>query len=539
MLLGLVAAACGSDDDGGVSGGPAAEGGNAVFGAEQWPECLNAITSCFNASWASWSIFQHVLPQAMTLDKDSNYVPGAMLDGEPEITSEDPFTVTFNIDPDAVWDDGTAITSADIEFTWRAHLETEGAITTTGYDVIDTIDTSDPKAAVVTFTEIYAPWRDLFGGIDYVLPAHLFESANVAAEMNDMIAFSGGPWVLQSWSDTEAVLVRNAAYWDEDRIPVLDQVTFIPLEDTDTELSSLQSPDGVSAIFPQASPGIEQRLNDPIAFEVGAGAVLEGLWPNHSEPPLDEKAVREALLYAIDRPAIAEAVFGGINPGTLDCAGWAPAIGPWCDESDFGDVEQDLDLAAELLTDAGWALNGAGNWEKDGTELVITWNTVAGNVRRETVQEIVQEQVREFGIQFDIQNYDAGELFQNRLPELNFGMGLYAQVGTPDPSVTAIYKSDQIPSEENSKAGQNFTAYPNADLDAILDASDRAADLDERLDLINQVGDIIREDVVWIPLYPLPNVTAWRTDVLTGPIPDFVSSPLGGFANMYDWGLVA
>ena len=537
MVLGLVAAACGDDDD--VTAPPDDEptqGGELVFGVEQWPECINPITSCYAASWASWSVFSHVLPQAMTLDPDSNYLPSPVLAGEPEVSEGEPFSVTFNIAEEAVWDDGTPISSADFEFTWRTHIDTPGASVSTGYSVIESVDTSDPKVAVVTFTEVYAPWRDLFGGIDYILPAHLFDSTDVSAEMADNIPFSGHSWKLESWSDTEAVLVPNEAMWDDDFKPQLDRVIFVPREDTDTEITALLSDtDDVSVIYPQPSPGIEDRLTGNVEFVVAAGGFLEGLFPNFTRPPGDSKAVREALLYAIDRPAIAEAVFGGLNPGTLDCAGWSPTIGPWCDESDFGDVTQDLDMAEQILTDDGWTRGSDGVWEKGGEDLVIEWNTVAGNARREDVQAIVQEQVSDFGIRFNIQNFEAGELFQNRLPALNYGMFLAAQVTTPDPDMSEIYACDQIPGEENDFGGQNYSGYCNEELDVLLGESNRTSDVDARVDLIQQVGDVIRDDVVWIPLYPLPNLVAWRTDIVAGPVGDFVSSPLGGFANMYDW----
>lgn len=545
MLVGLVAAACGNDDDGTVTqpdgDGQQQEGGELVFGVEQWPECINPITSCYTASWASWSVFTHVLPQAMTLDPESNYIPSPVLTGEPEVSEGEPFAVTFNIAEEAVWDDATPITSADFEFTWRAHLDTPGAALTTGYDVIESIDTSDPKAAVVTFSEIYAPWRDLFGGIDYLLPAHVFDSTDVSQVMESEIPFSGHAWQLESWSEEEAVLVPNEAYWDEELTPLLDRVVFVPREDADTEITALLSDtDPVSVIWPQPSPGIEERLaTDNVEFEVAAGGFLEGLFPNHSRPLGGNKAVREALLYAIDRQAIAEGVLGGINPGTLDCAGWSPTIGPWCDESDFGEVTQDFDMAEQILTDDGWARNANGVWEKDGEELVIEFNTVAGNTRRENVQQIMQEQVSDFGIRFNMQNYEGTTLFTNYLPPLNFGMFLAAQVAPPDPDTSFIYACAQIPSEENELGGQNYSAYCNPELDELLAEANRTTDLDARVELIHQIGDIIREDVVWIPLYPLPNLAAWRTDIVAGPVSEYVSSPLGTFANMYDWSVVS
>jgi peptide/nickel transport system substrate-binding protein len=270
--------------------------------------------------------------------------------------------------------------------------------------------------------------------------------------------------------------------------------------------------------------------------------VFEGLWPNQQSPQspiLGDLAVREALAFAIDRQEIVDTVMKPVDPGAevLQCGGWVPNVGDWCGD-DFADVMQDFDRAEQILLDDGWSRNDDGVWEKDGTPLEIEWNTVAGNRRREDVQALVQEQVADFGIRFVINNLDAGELFQNRLPQLEFGMGLYAQVASPDPSVTTIYDRDQIPSEANGYAGQNSIAWDDDELTELVRLSDRQLDVDERRATIAEIGALVRRDIAWIPLYQLPNMTAWRSDRLGGPIGDYTASSYGGFANMYDWFLL-
>jgi ABC-type transport system substrate-binding protein len=540
-------------DEGGADGsdtdapdGPS--GGDVVFAAEQWPDCLNPITSCANASWLVWSVSAHVLPRLMELDVDGNYQASPVIEEAPSLDNglitADPFTVTYHIRDDAVWSDGSPITSEDVRFTWRAILDTTGTLSTSGVDLITDVDTSDPKTAVLSFSEPYAPWADLFGGgTGFLLKADEFGGeTDLADEMLDSISWSGGPWLLESWGTEEAVLVRNDAYWDAERVPLLDQVTFVPREDTDTEIISLQTGE-VAAIFPQPSPGVNERLDqDGIEVVADGGVVFEGLWPNQRSPQspiLAELAVREALAYAIDRQEIFDTVMKPIYPNgeVLQCAGWVPTVGDWCGD-DFADITQDFDKAAQILTDAGWARNGDGVWEKDGTPLVIEWNTVAGNSRREDVQALVQEQVSDFGIRFEINNLDAAELFQNRLPTLDFGMGLYAQVASPDPSVTTLYDADQIPTADNGFSGQNSIAWDNPTVTDLTRRADRALDPDERLDLIRQIGAEARADMAWIPLYQLPNLTAWRSDQLGGPIGEWTASTYGGFSNMYDWYLL-
>src|SRR5438034_451671 len=136
--------------------------GSVVIGAEQWPECVNPITSCSATPWYWWTIGEHALPRAMELDPIGNFVASPLLVEAPTLAngglSSSPMTVRFRISPKAVWADGSPITSSDFEFTWKAIMNTTGAYWRAGYDLIDSVDTSDPKTAVVSFKEVDADW---------------------------------------------------------------------------------------------------------------------------------------------------------------------------------------------------------------------------------------------------------------------------------------------------------------------------------------------------------------------------------------------
>jgi len=124
-------------------------GGSVVFGAEQWPECVNPITSCAAASWTYYSVLEYVLPRAMQLDLQGNFVNSPMITEAPTLDNggltQSPFSVTYNIAPNAVWADGTPITAADFDFTYKAILNTTGSYSTVGYDQISAVDTTDRR----------------------------------------------------------------------------------------------------------------------------------------------------------------------------------------------------------------------------------------------------------------------------------------------------------------------------------------------------------------------------------------------------------
>ena len=559
FCIGLLAAACGSDkksSTGSSSSSGAAtqkKGGTIILGAEQWPECLNPISACSNSSWMHWAIDVHVLPKLMTFDAKGAFIPSPVLDGEPAIegkgTTSSPdkaFAVTYKIKKEAVWDDGTPITGDDIEFTKDAKLQTVGAISKVGYDKVSKIEKSDEGRTVkVTFTDTYADWPDLWGGnSDFVLKKAAFKSPETSQDMLDGVPFSGGPFKLATFTKEQAEFVPNPKWWDEATKPLADKIIIKVLPDTDTELNAIKAGE-VFAIYPQPSAGIKDKLNDPtLKLDFGASVSYEGFWMNQKslknpDTVLADKTVREALLFATDRQAILDQVVHQISPDVqiLNCAGWVPTVGNWCNQDDYADVKYDPAKVKSLLEGAGWAKGADGIYAKGGKRLSFTWQTVAGNKRRESIQDLIIPKYKDLGIEAIKDNSDFDTLFQTRLPQMDTELALYIQSASPDPSVTSIYACENIPTAANGFAGQDQIGWCNEEATKLMHEADVTADIKKREELTHKIGALVRKDAAWLPLYQFPVLTAWHTDKLDGPVGTYTNSPLGGFQNMYAWSL--
>ena len=169
-------------------------------------------------------------------------------------------TLTMNINPDAVWDDGTPITVADFKCTSDSILNTPGSLSTVGYDKITSIEQGDSdKQVIVSFSEVYAPYKNLFGNI--IKADAMADCNDVSADMADNIPFSAMPYKIESWSLDQLVLVKNDGYYGTDTAKV-DKVVMVPKADSDTEIASLVAGE-TDFIFPQAYAGITDALADP------------------------------------------------------------------------------------------------------------------------------------------------------------------------------------------------------------------------------------------------------------------------------------
>ena len=87
-------------------------------------------------------------------------------------------------------------------------LNTPGSLSTAGYDKITSIEQGDSdKQVVVKFSEVYAPYKNLFGNI--IKADAVPDCKDVSADMADNIPFSAMPYKIESWSLDQLVLVKN------------------------------------------------------------------------------------------------------------------------------------------------------------------------------------------------------------------------------------------------------------------------------------------------------------------------------------------
>jgi peptide/nickel transport system substrate-binding protein len=545
--LSLIAAGCGDDDEGGSdeetdgTEEEVPEGGDLVIGAEQEPDCIDWMSSCAGSSWGFWMMGVQTMPRtfdAVNEDGEWTYTPNSMLEGEPELVTDPDQVVTYQISDDAVWSDGEPITSSDFKYTWEQVTTGADIYDTTGYANIASVDDSDPKVAVVTFETPFAGWRGLFGGGFGIYPSHILEGEDRNATMANGYDFSGGPWLIEKWEKgVEVVLVPNENFWGD--VPKLDSVTFRFVTDTAAEFQAYQAGE-VSAIYPQPQldviDAIEAGIEGESSYTADTGNI-EALWLNNAEFPFDSLAVRQAFAYSLDRDAVVEALFGGIGITEASQSLNPPIMSKYTDVEAFSGYTLDLEKVDELMTGDGWEKNAGGFWEKGGQQADIEFITTTGNARRELTQQVVQEQAAEAGFNITIANQEAGTFFGETLPNGDYQLGLYAQVLTTlDPSLCNLFCSKNIPSEENQFGGQNWQRVDVPEVDPLLETVDNSLDEEERSQAGKDADAVLAENMVSLPLDPLPNILLWSDDIL-GPVAD--NPVLGPFSQLNLWGLAA
>ncbi|SFR90485.1 peptide/nickel transport system substrate-binding protein [Microbacterium sp. cf046] len=514
-------------------------GGEIVIGAEQEPDCVDWIATCAGSIWGTYIMQIPTIPtvfETRLVDDEWTPVASDLVAEEPVAEAAgDGMTITYKINPDAVWSDGTPITSADFEYTALQIRDGDDIFDKTGYDRIASVDASDPQTAVVTLDSPYAGWRTLFS-VYGVLPAHLLEGQDRAAIMTDGYDFSGGPWKIESWDrGTSATLVPNENYWGEK--PKLDKVTFLFLPDTTAAFQALKSAQ-VDVLYPSpqldAISQIEGGLtgiNSQIDSRSGS---LEAIWLNNAAFPFDSKAVRQAVAYSIDREAIVERLFGSLGIDTPQQSFNSPIVGAYAAE-DFAEYTQDLDKVADLMEGDGWSKNSDDIWEKDGQTATFSMETLAGNKRRDLTTQVLQSQLAEAGFEMTINSVTPADLFGTIAPEGDFQSGLWALVDTfADPTLSSSFLSTNIPSADNGFSGINFYRVSIPELDPLLTQVDTELDVDARIAASKEADAVIAENVPSLPLDTVPLVLLW-SDKVGGPLE--INPVEGPFWNLAAWGI--
>jgi ABC-type transport system substrate-binding protein len=300
-----------------------------------------------------------------------------------------------------------------------------------------------------------------------------------------------GPFKLSRLVPRErAELEPNLAYWDKKRVPKAAKVILLPMPEATTRLAALRTGqvDWIEVPPPDAIAGLRQA---------GVQIFLQSYphnWTyalNLSRPPWDNKLVRQAANYAIDRDGLCKSLLNGT------CA---PAIGevypghPW-----FGNpkvrYEYNPAKARELLQQAGYD----GKAKRVKTSVLIS-TSGSGQMLPLPMNEFVQENLRDVGIDLELIPIEWNALTQR------FRQGLQhadnAQLGAmnvsfnflePWSAFTRFFHSASIPPKS-----VNVMPYLNPEVDQLIEAAEQEFDLSQQDRILRQVHERIVEDAPWV-----------------------------------------
>jgi peptide/nickel transport system substrate-binding protein len=535
LLVGLamVAAACGGGDEGGDTGGEAQiqEGGTLSFASDQEQAGFNPNTAKDNL-FALSNIVTSVYPSVFNIHPDFTVQLSSEFMDSAELTSEDPQTVVYKIKQNAVWSDGTPVTADDFIFWWENCNETDkkaDCVSTTGYKDIESVEGSDGGKTVTTvYKKKFADWKSLFS--QYIIPAHYTKEQpggwNTGLDKNPEKIPSAGPFIVESYTPGQSLtLARNEKYYGTKAH--LDKIVFRYLPESTTQPAALQNNE-VDMIYSQ--PQLDQvqivKAIPDVTSEINFGLQYEHLDFNIKNPLLADVAVRKAFATGLNIQQIVDRTVKQFSDKAtiLGNRFWMNNQPEYQDHRGaYGNG--DIAAAEKLLTDAGYAKGSDGIFAKGGKKLSFNISTTQGNQLRETQEQLIQAQAKEFGMEIKIKNAEADVLFGEWLPEGNFDIANFAWVATPFAvsSNLSIFSTD---------SAQNYGKFSNSQVDELFTQAVTELDPAKATELGNQIDQILYDEMATLPLYQKPQLIGWR-NTFTG-IGDNLSSQ-GPFWNAGTW----
>jgi peptide/nickel transport system substrate-binding protein len=495
-----------------------------IVGYDREPDTLNRFSThiledtmiCISEGLTVWNEKMETIPVlAEVVPSPENGLARVLDDGRLE--------VTWKLRGGIRWHDGAPFDSRDVAFTVETINDPEyNPESTEGFDLIESVSTSDDLTAVVTYRQIYAPYQDQFWR--GALPRHILEGKNLNAFPEyDRGPVGTGPYKVEEWKTGEFLLLtRNEEYWRG--APAIKKLLFRFLPSTNTRMNQLRSGE-VHVVDTVALDKVDEVEGIPgITLSRIMGNSYAHVALNLREvPAFRDLRVRQAVAHAIDRRAIAEEVLGGVV-GVVDTV-----IQPmsWAFDPQVKAYPYDPVRARELLREAGYEdRDGDGIVEKDGAPLSFPGTTRSGHVEWEMVLQVLQAQLKAVGIGMEIRNYEPtllGELwFSGKLPFF-----LSAWTLPADPEITLFYASDRTPPR-----GRNIYYYENEELTRLLYASDQTIDREKRKELLFQAQEILAREVPEIPLYNRTMVSAFP-ESLRNVKPNPTNAGL--FWNVHEW----
>jgi len=527
MLASAGLVGCGDSSRGTASGTPAATasgsqgavptaktGGTVVYGTLFEPATLNPLQATDVVSkWAVELIFDGLV----YVNDKMEMKPGLATEWS---TSPDGLEWTFKLRNGVRWHDGVPFTADDVRFTYETVLNKDTkTIPKTDYASIARIETPDLQTVRFYLKEKSAPFLSkLATNALAIVPKHILENQDLNTTDFNRKPIGTGPFVVEEWAQGQKLSVKaNPNYFGTK--PALDKIIWKKL--TDSNVLSLQLLNGEvdgAAVNPEIIGQVKANNTLSTYETVDANTYIGFQLDN---PLFQDKRVRQALSYGLDRDAILTQILKG--QGIRSTSHIMP--NSWAYNPDVEKFGFNQAKAKQLLADAGWKPGPDGVLTKDGQKFKFTLLTNAGDKTREAVSLFVRQQWGELGVQVEPQYLDLNTFIQERVLKRNFEAILLSGSVNVDP--------DYLYRNFHSKAigtANNFLSYRNDQVDKLLEEGQVTLDQQARQKIYFEIQKLMADDAPQVPLY-YPKVTYAFKKTIQGINP----SPINLFWNAEAW----
>ncbi|MBD8037948.1 ABC transporter substrate-binding protein [Solibacillus sp. A46] len=419
-------------------------------------------------------------------EQDTTINPGLAKEWK---VSDDGLTYTFQLQEGVTFHDGTDFNAEAVIKNvnrWKGGKEEDfyyfnSMFKAEGEDIIKDVTAEGDYTVVFTLSRPQAPFlKNLAMSPFGIASPTAFEASGDSFGDQPV---GTGPFKFVDWKRNDSITIEKfTEYWQEG-LPKLDKVIFRSIPDNSARLNELMAgnidlADGINPSDGKTVEGdAELQLIERPSMNIGY------LGLTNTRAPFDNKLVRQAVNYAIDKQAIVDAFFEGraevaANPMPSSISGYNDAISPY---------PYDPEKAKALLAEAGY----------DGKEIELWAMPVPRPYMPDgaKVAEVIQKNLEDVGIPSKIVTFEwATYLEKAKNGEADaFMLGWTGDNGDADNFIYTLLDKDNIGSN-------NYAYYSNDEVHELLIKAQSETDENVRNDLYKKAQEIIHEDAPWVPL---------------------------------------
>ncbi|MDR0622177.1 MAG: ABC transporter substrate-binding protein [Deltaproteobacteria bacterium] len=365
--------------------------------------------------------------------------------------SDDGLTWTFKIRDDVKFTDGQKLTAKDVAFTYNSAMK---QAIEADLSMLDRVEATDDTTAVFHFKRPYSAFAYI-AAVFGIVPEHAYNPSTYGAN-----PIGSGRYILKQWDKGEQVIMEaNPDYYG--RKPKITKVTVVFMtEDASYAAAKAGAVDVAYTEAPYTVNPVDgykivafnsvdiRGINFPVIPSGNTHKSQSGEELPAGNNVTANKALRQAIAYAIDRDSIVKNVLGGYGKVSFsECLGE-----PW--ENPAMAIQTDKAKAIKLLEDDGWKKGSDGFYAKDGLKAEFDLLYISSNSARTGIAMAVTEMLKEIGIKVN----PVGSSWDQIHPQTYttphvFGAGMHSPSGV----ISHYY------------TGYNSASYSNPTVDSYID----------------------------------------------------------------------
>jgi peptide/nickel transport system substrate-binding protein len=465
---------------------PASADGTLVIASTQVPRHFNgAVQSGIATAMPSTQIF------ASPLRYDDNWNPKPYLAKSWEV-APDGLSVTLHLVDNALFHDGTPVTSEDVAFsimTIKANHPFQTMLA-----AVNKVDTPDPLTAVIRLTRPHpALLLAMSPALMPILPKHIYgDGQDIKSHPANLKPIGSGPYRLTEYKQGEFYTLEKFDKFFIPGRPKLDKIVVKLVSDGNAALVSLERGDVNALPFIAGVRDIErlEKMSNITVTNKGFAGVgpLNWLAFNTKKKPLDDVRVRQAIAFAANRDFVTSKLMSGkAKPSTGPIAPGSPF-----DEPGVETYKLDLAKSQKLLDDAGYPKKA------DGSRLTLTIDYIPGaDEQQRNVAEYLRSQLKRVGINLEVRAASDFPTWAQRISNFDFDLTMDTVFNWGDPVIGV----DRTYLTSNIRKGiiwSNTQQYSNPKVDELLAAAAQETSPEKRKAMYSEFQKIVVADV---PIY--------------------------------------